>query len=179
MNLTSKLKKISLIGLVLVLISLSVPYPPATIGASKASPIDPGLEIVLASSSPSQMHSVIVFMAEEVNTTKITGKDKAEKQKKIIQQLRQKSDDTQDLIRRVLQNRRVQSQVQEFTSLWFRNAIALKATAIVIREIAKYPEVGSIVTDSSFQAPVKANAQSATTSTPVEPNLSLINAPAL
>ena len=150
-----------------------------TVEASKPSPIDPALEIVLASSSPSQFYSVIVFLADEVDTKAIKGNGKADKQKKIIQQLRKKADDTQNILRQLLQSRQAQSQVSSYTPLWLRNAIALKATPAIIREVAKYPEVSSIVTDSSFQAPPKPTIQAATTASPVEPNVSLIDAPTM
>lgn len=168
---------LSIIALLLLNLMLSLSSNPALVQA-RPSPIDPELAKVMAQASSTDQLDVIVFLADELDTTKVSGRNKDEKQKNIIEQLRKKSDDTQVVIRRLLKDRQVKKEVTKFTPIWLRNAVALTATKAIITEAAKLPEVGKIVQDATFFAP-QVDLASAPATVGIENNISLVNAPDL
>ncbi len=159
----------------LVILSLLLPTHISSADVRPASVLDARLTAQLARLAPGQMTSVIVILADQVNVKAITGKNRPDRQKKVIEALRQKADGTQVNLRALLQIRRAQGRVQSFTPLWVINSIALTADNAVIAELAQRPEVSGIVPDSTISAP----APLAATSASPEPNLNVINAPAL
>ena len=92
----------------------------------------------------------------------------------VVRRLRVHADSTQQGVRTLLGLRQRQGQVATFTPLWIDNAVAVRATPAVIREIARRPDVAEVRPDTTIQAPAAAGGTSS-----VEPNLSVINAPAL
>ncbi len=88
----------------------------------------------------------------------------------VIQSLQSTANITQRPLHAFLQIRRSQGRVQKFESLWVINAFSITASADVIDELAQNPDVLSISTDDLQIIPAYG--------TP-EPNIALVNAPAL
>src|SRR6185312_15767860 len=61
--------------------------------------------------------------------------------------------------------------------LWISNEVAVRTTPAVVRELAKRPDVREVRPEFTVQAPTSEVAAAATST--VEPNVSLVNAPAL
>lgn len=127
---------------------------------------------------PNGQQSVIVIMREQEDTRAIKESNRRTRQRRVSNALRQRADKTQQAIRRLLKKNKNLGRVKSFTSLWIFNGIALTADNDLISQIATMPEVASIVADATVSAPPR-SAQTLATSTPVEPNIALINAPAL
>lgn len=138
--------------------------------------LDPDLQSVLSSQAATQMTSVIVVLKDQVQVKSITGKNRKDRRKNLVQALRKKVDATQINLRARLAAWRAAGEVQAFTPLWVFNAIAVTATSNVINQLAALPEVDHISVDATIPSPSPVKA--ATAATP-EPNISLINAPAL
>ena len=171
------MKKLTGAGIVILLSVLLV------LGVANASPtaaptasMDPALTAILNSKSD-QPISVIVTLNDQVDVTRIYGRDFAERQRLVAQALRAKADSTQSGLRALLAQRQAQGSVGKFTPLWIVNSIAVTADSAVIAEIAHLPYVRRIALDATITAPSPVT-QSTTTASP-EPNISLINAPAL
>ena len=163
------------VGLLIALVLLSALPSLAASTTSSTVVIDPKLAVMLNQQPAGQPVSVIVVLRDQVNARSVGGRNRAERRRNLVQSLRSKSDQTQSNLRALLVAERRAGHVQSLTPLWVVNAIAVTADQSVIDLLSKRPEVSSIVLDSTLQAPPR----SASTSSALEPNVSLINAPAL
>lgn len=143
-----------------------------------AAVIDPVLAKIMSSQSPNQSVSVIVILNNQVDVRSLGGRDRAERQRNVINALHAKADATQVDLRALLKTRQSEGQVETFTPLWIINAVAVRANRSVIEELSRLPEVRSIVPDAIIQAPAPPSTNATTTITP-EANISRINAPAV
>jgi subtilisin family serine protease len=147
------------------------------IAARVVSPIDPALRETLDAIAPDQPIRVIVTLADQVDPSMIRGRDFSERQRLVVQALRDKAERTQTLARILLDDRKRQGKVREYISLWIVNGFVVTADSAAINDLAKLPSVKRIAPDSVISAP-RPVIQSPTAVTP-EANISLINAPAL
>ncbi|MFN8486055.1 MAG: S8 family serine peptidase [Caldilineaceae bacterium] len=139
--------------------------------------LDPDLQTVLSSQAATQMTSVIVVLKDQVKVKTITGKNRKDRRKNLVQALHKKINDTQVNLRTRLAAWQATGQVQGFTPLWVFNAIAVTATSNVIDQLTTFPEVDHISIDATIPGPSPLKAAAAAAAP--EPNISLINAPAL
>ena len=81
----------------------------------------------------------------------------------------------------LLDRRRAQRLVASVVPLWIVNQVAVRAAPSVIKELAARPEVREVRPDFTIQAPAPLTASGAAATAPAapEPNVALVNAPAL
>jgi len=167
----------------IVSIALSVlllgPLSEAQAAPQRAASIDPQVAAHLRGQLAAQQQSVIVLMREQEDVRAIMGTNRRARQRTVVQALRRRADQTQGPLRRLLKLRSSQGRVASFTPLWVLNAVAVTASSDVISEIALLPQVASIVPDSTIAAPTRTAAQTSASAAPAEPNVALVNAPAL
>jgi len=146
----------------------------------------PGFPAVLDSSLVAELRSegtdaplsVIVILRDQVDVRRIYGRDRAERQRRVVQALRQMAEARQGRLREWLRHEQATGRVLDFSPLWILNAIQVTARPDVILELAQAPEVVQIILDRTLPAPSSAEVSTFSTSTP-EPNLERINAPAM
>ncbi len=135
-----------------------------------ASKIHPAVRDSLAGLQQDDSITVILTLGQQADVSKIHGKDRAERQKNLIQTLKSVARNTQEPIQTLLQNRKQQGRVSKFSPLWIINGFSVTATADVIAELAQDPSVASITPDDLEIIPAYA--------TP-EINVAVVQAPAL
>lgn len=174
------LKKVAFGVLLLWLSGLLAPYS-TMVGVAperQNAEIDPALQAVLKNQSPGQKTAVIIILADQLDPKTITGRDQEATRKNLISALQKKADNTQLNLRNLLQTRRAQGTVVNFTPLWIQNAIAMSADQTVINEMAQRPEVTRIILDETFAAPAKAApTKNGLALSAAEANISKIKAP--
>jgi len=119
---------------------------------------------------------VIVVLRSHADLSQIAAPSRREHLRLIEKALRDHAVSTQRGALDLLAGRG--SAVSSVTSLWGINALAVRARADVIRELAARPEVREVRPDFTLQAPAPP-AATATASGVVEPNVGLVDAPAL
>jgi subtilisin family serine protease len=157
--------------LLVTLIVGSVQAGPSTPGADK---LAPELQVLLAAEPPGQMTSVIVKLRKQVDPGQVGGSDQDSHRAALIAELQNLSNSDQAAIRAHLKGSPVAGKVSSLTPFWILNAFELTATADVIQFIAARPEVASVTPNAVISAPAPA-----TIGASPEPNLSVINAPAM
>ncbi|HEY7599738.1 MAG TPA: S8 family serine peptidase, partial [Candidatus Limnocylindrales bacterium] len=145
--------------------------------ARSSAAIDPALATTMSRSAPAQIVSVLVILRDQENVRAISGRNRRDRKRRVVQALRRKADATQTTLRTLLQQRRAAGQVQSFTPLWVQNAIAVTASSSVVTELAQSPLVARIAADIAIQAPPRPN-QASADGAPTA-NLVAANAPAL
>lgn len=133
--------------------------------------IEPELSSVLQSAPPGTEVPVIVRFRDKADLSRFRGMEKRHRRPGVVKALREKADAVQKPLMEALDAKGIKKK----KTLWIINAMALSATADVIRELAGNPGVESIKLDSVVQAP----APQAAAVTPSEWNLSAIHAPEL
>ena len=144
---------------------------------SKDAAIDPALQIRLQAQSAQDQTGVIVILNEQLNVRGVGGRDRRERRRNILAALRNTGDRTQVGLRVTLRLLKARGDVSSYTPLWIMNAIAVTGNQTAINLLAQQPGVKSIVLDQSIPGPERVGQASA--SSPVEPNIALVNAPAL
>lgn len=96
----------------------------------------------------------------------------------VEQTLRSHADRTQRGLLTLLSTRRAHHLVDRVVPLWIANEIEVRASPAVIAELSARPEVLTVRPEFSVQAPAAPAPAAAPTGT-VEPNVALVNAPAL
>ncbi|HRW05777.1 MAG TPA: S8 family serine peptidase, partial [Caldilineaceae bacterium] len=118
--------------------------------------------------------SVIVLLKDRADLTNIGGANRRARQRKVINALRAKANAAQKPIMALLRTRTAQGKVSHVTPFWVINGLEITATADVIQELAGRPEVLTITPNATIAAPAAPTGNVAP-----EPNLTVINAPAL
>jgi subtilisin family serine protease len=143
---------------------------------------DPGAELEtvaptlagkLAALAPGETIGVVVRLRDQARLPALPGASRASRLRAVVSALKSKAAATQGPIAALLETRRAQGRVAEFTPLWVFNGLAVTATAEVVRELAARPDVAAVTADEEIAAPAVSE------SAPAEPNLALVNAPAL
>src|SRR5262245_824649 len=122
--------------------------------------------------------NAIVVLRSQADTGGITAPTRAQRLRLVEKALRDHAASTQRGALDLLAHRHEQGRVGTVVPLWIINAISVHARASVIRELAARPEVAQVRPDFTVQAP-PAVASGTATPSPVEPNVALVNAPAL
>lgn len=136
--------------------------------------IAPQVQKAMASPQADEMLSVIVTLKAQADLSRITDRNRRIRIEEVINALQIMADATQNRIQALLQARASEGKVSGFESFWVFNGLSVTATPDVIAELAALPEVDSITPNGTIQEPIFS-----TTGGPPEPNLSVVNAPAL
>ncbi len=167
-------------SLLIVLVALSFLGSSQSVQASSTSwqmlparqnKMDPSIANTLARLPSGQMITVIVTLNKQTDLSQVKGGNRATHQKEVIEALQATSDLSQGQLKQLLNTRKGQGKVKDYVSFWVFNGFSVTATGDVINELAGQPEVYSITPDDLDIVP--------TTFGPAEPNISLVNAPAL
>jgi subtilisin family serine protease len=125
---------------------------------------------VTASAGPALV-DVVVVLKSQANVAGVQAPTRAPQLAGLERALRDEAARTQlGLLQLLAQH---PGSVAAVTPLWIVNAIEVKATPEVIRELAARPEVATVQPNATIQAPA------AVTSSVAEPNLDVVNAPDL
>lgn len=115
--------------------------------------------------------TVIVTLNKQADLSRVNGANRAARQQGVLQALQATSNATQGQLKKLLDSRKGQGSVKKYVSFWVFNGFSVTATGDVINELAQQPDVYSITSDDLQIIP--------TTYGNPEPNISLVNAPAL
>ncbi len=148
-------------------------HPPASVPESSAV-LSPEVQAALATLAPGATLSVIVRLRDQVDVSTINAPNQAVRRTRIIQALQTVASTSQVDIIAALQAKKSQGKVTKIVPFWILNGLALDATSDVIREIAARSDVLRISANAIVAEPRRVPS-----SGPPEPNISLINAPAL
>jgi len=146
--------------------------------------IAPEVQAALNSLQAGEMLSVIVTFKDQANLNQLAVAlprfDRAARLKHVIEQLQAKANAGQRAVKTWLTRRQARREVGEITFFWIFNGLAVTATPAVIQELAVQPEVLSITPNEIIQGPPLPPAEQGELGIlATEPNLSLINVPAL
>ncbi len=148
--------------------------------ASNHARIDPALVSALATQPTTAQNSVIVIMNDQADLRAVRGHTRKDRQRDVVRLLLGKRNTAQRTALALLRRHQAEGKVQAFTSLWIMNAIAVTADSTVVNELAVLPGVREIALDVALQAPARTTATgTSSTSSTIQPNLNLINAPTL
>ncbi|MFZ5856938.1 MAG: S8 family serine peptidase [Chloroflexota bacterium] len=133
--------------------------------------IDPALRSTMNALRPNETITVIVTLRHQADLSRVRGVDRAARLQGVIRALQVTSDSTQVAMMKSLNAYRINGSVRKFTSFWIFNGFSVTATPSAIAELSKRSDVYSITSDALPIVPSDFG-------TP-EPNLSVVNAPAL
>ena len=132
--------------------------------------IAPALRITLNGLQAADTVTVIVTLRQQADLSRLPGLDRAARNQGAIRALQATANATQPRIRKLLDARLAQGSVKAYRSLWVFNGFSVTATRAAIDELARQPDIYSIAPDDLSIVPA---------SGPAEPNIALVNAPAL
>jgi subtilisin family serine protease len=138
--------------------------------ASSAIVIDPQVQAAMNDLQPGEMLTVIVTLKDQADLSRIPGASRAARQQGVILALQAKANATQGRLTGLLNSYQAQGLVDDFTALWVFNGFSVTGTSDVINALVQDSEVLKITLD---------DIQIAAAAGPPEPNISLVNAPAL
>ena len=147
----------------------------APLPAHAAARIDPALRQVLASAGATDPVDALVVLRQQARLPAEPSASRSARLAAVIQALRATANAHQGPLLTLLARRKSQGAVDTVTPLWILNGIEVVARKAVIYELAAMPAVQEIRANATVQAPP---APTATTGPP-EPNIALVNAPAL
>jgi subtilisin family serine protease len=123
---------------------------------------------------PAGLVEAIVVLGAQADLTPARWAGRKDRPGAMAKLLRSHADRTQRGLRDLLERRRREGLVGYIEPLWIVDAIAVSATPAVIRELAARSDVREIRPNATVAAP-----QTLATDAPPEPNLDLVNAPAM
>jgi subtilisin family serine protease len=128
-----------------------------------------------------QLVRAIVVLAAQVDPSAIKAPNRRQRGASLERALRATADNAQKGVLALLHKRQAQGLVGTVDPLWILDGVGVTAAPSVIRELAARPDVREIDPDLTIQAPVTAGSAAAVASGPAppEPNVALVNAPAL
>ncbi len=145
------------------------PLPAAAIQAK----IDPALRGSLAALPQDAQTTVIVTLREQAGlVSSAASMDRAAAQQMTVTSLRSTAAASQAAIQPMLIQRKSEGAISAVTPFWIFNGFSVTATPAVIAELAARPDVAAITPDAIDIVPAAFDVTA-------EPNLTLINAPAL
>jgi subtilisin family serine protease len=133
--------------------------------------VDPLVKAAVDSLQPGDTLTVIVTLRQQADLSRVAASGQAARQGGVIGALQSTANATQGRVKNLLRTRQNQGSVRSFASFWIFNGFSVTATADVINELARQPDVFSITSDGLDIVP-------AVTGTPGD-NLTAVNAPAL
>jgi len=130
----------------------------------------------LATAKPSDVVKVIVRLRQQADLTTIDASTRRERLREVIEMLQDTARATQGPLIDLLSERQAEGLVQRFTPFWVFNGFAVAAAPQVVEELAARPQVAAITQDAAVPSP---QPEPMSSSSPPEPNVDLVNAPAL
>ena len=127
--------------------------------------------------NPQRLVDVVVVMKSQANLGAFRAASRPARLAAVERGLRAHAGLTQKGVLSLLATRHAQGLATGIVPLWISNEIAVRTTPAVVRELAKRPDVREVRPEFTVQAPTSEVAAGATST--VEPNVSLVNAPAL
>jgi len=127
----------------LFIISLMIPAYPVAAGT-----IEPDLSQAISTAEPGDMIGVIVLMRDSFDVQGVRGD-----YMKVVTGLRSAADTSQADLSGILSGYEASGQVSDIKRFWIVNAIAVKAAAAVIEEIAQRPDVEQVTLDKIMTIP--------------------------
>jgi subtilisin family serine protease len=165
----SKLRSLLAVSLAVALGALLLP---AGAGAS----LTPGLRADLRSLAPGKRITVIVTMRHQAAVDAGGALTRRARVLGATRLLRDVAATSQKPLRRVLARRAAEGKVKRVVPFWVFDGLAVTATADVVRSLAARPDVAKVSENTTLAVPAAARMAAGT---PVEPNVSVVNAPAM
>src|SRR5262245_8781961 len=127
-----------------------------------------------------QLVQAIVVLTAQVDPGTIKAPNRRQRSAALERALRGTAEKAQQGVLALLRKRQAQGSVTRVDPLWIVNGISVTATPSVIRELAGRPDVRRIDPELTIQAPVTTKVSVAAEPEALpEPNVALVNAPAL
>ncbi len=175
-------KIIPIVLLILLFGSFLAPRQPAqassalwnVLPAGLSGAITPEVQAALDALPPGESLPVVVTLRQQANLAALRQNRRINRGRQLrstIQALQATANATQGPLKKLLDSRRAQGVVRQFSPLWIVNGFAVSATAEVIQELSRHPDVLQISLDEVQITPAELAAP--------EPNLAQANAPAL
>jgi len=139
----------------------------------------PEVQAALASVEPGQKVAVIVTLREQANLRLPPGLARTQRLERVVRALQAQAESSQRALRPLVNSLRAKGQVDRITYLWIFNGLALSGTPEAIDELAARPEVLRITLDATIQGPDAPTLRGPVLAAENEPNIAVINAPAL
>jgi subtilisin family serine protease len=168
-------------GALAVGLCLLVAAPPAAAATSApvvTGTIQPTLQRELAAASSDSLVKAVVVLRSQTDLSGIKAGSRAQRVSKTVTALRSHAASTQKPIVSLLATRRAQGLVTRVVPMWVANDVAVTATPDVITELAARSDVRAVLADATVLAPATRTTAMGP-AVPVEPNVDLVNAPAL
>ncbi|TKJ30222.1 MAG: hypothetical protein CEE40_05520 [Chloroflexi bacterium B3_Chlor] len=147
-----------------------------TQGAEK---IAPQVSTAIAGLKPEEQITVIVTLTEQADLRTPPGLTRTERLQRVIRALQAQAATSQRALRPLLEAHLALGRISQVTYFWIFNGLAVTATPEVVLELAERPEVLSITANVTIPGPGHPAEQAQSTLAGNEPNLGVINAPAL
>ena len=149
--------------------------------------IDPVLQARMATAAADTKIGAIVVLREQAGPSDVHGSSRLERLRSAEAALRATAAQGQRSILNYLDEQQAAGHVSDVVPLWIENAVSLNATAEVIDALAQRADVAAIRPERRLPAPETAPLRTrasggqlaALASAPVEPNVAMVNAPAL
>src|SRR5215475_7205965 len=130
---------------------------------------------------PQSLVRVIVTLKTQVDPSSVSGANRRQRSRNLESRLRGTAEAGQRGLLTLLRKRQAQGLVTELDPLWIFNGIGVTATPSVVRELATRSDVRRIDPELTIQAPAAPTTPATADAEPAapEPNVALVNAPAL
>jgi subtilisin family serine protease len=168
---------LKVIIIIAVAVTFFMPRPAVgegPVSTASMSKIDHRVQARLNQLQAGEKTTVIVTLKQQFDPQRISGNDRAARQRNAIRALQDLASASQGPVRSALAAFKAQGRVGQFTSFWIFNGFSVTASPEIINALASRPEVQRITPDEVNLVPAAPLAY-----LPAEANLTLINAPAL
>ena len=134
-----------------------------------------------AAAGQRRMVEAVVVLEAQADLSVIRARTRSQRLSAVERALRAKATGAQKGVLALLQKRKAQRLVTSIVPLWVVNEVVVRAAPSVIEELAARPDVREVRPNLTLEAPTPPVAAegAATTVGPPEPNVALVNAPAL
>ena len=176
---------VATLGVVSALLVPPVQAAPDT--ATTRAVIDPALQARMATAAADTKIGAIVVLREQAGPADVQGNSRAKRLRSAEAALRDVAAQGQRDILDYLDKQQAAGLVSDVVPLWIEDAVSVNATSEVLDTLAQRDDVAAIRPDRRLTAPetspIRSQAtigqRAAVASAPVEPNVGLVNAPAL
>ncbi len=163
------------LGALLAGVTLASGGPSGRPSATPTASIDPALEVLLGTATPSDRIAVTAVLRAQADPRSVKAQPAERRDAAIKRTLKAVALGAQGPIVGALRAAERAGRVDSVTPLWILDAVSFSGTPDVIRTIAARPEVASIDAEQTVAAPPATTTDGAA----IEPNVSLVRAPEL
>jgi subtilisin family serine protease len=164
-----------IVTVVMALVMSFAANTPPTATVASAAALDPALSTL---ADPHQLVDVLVVLKSQADLSTVRYANRADRLAAVTRILRTHAAQSQRGILQLLNERVAQQLAADVVPLWISNEIAVRATPAVISELAARPDVRAVRPQFTVQAP-PATSATGTSGASTEPNMALVNAPAM